>query len=59
MKTLLSQRLLAILGAMVISAIGVTPYETALAVHSLYSAVEAHSAGWVLAVHNAGVRLSI
>jgi hypothetical protein len=59
MKTSLPIRVLAVLGALVMSAIGMTPYEVAFAVRATYSAVEANSARWVLAVRNAGVPLRI
>jgi hypothetical protein len=52
MKTSPPTRVLAILGALVISMIGMTPYEAAFAIRAAYSAVEANWAGWVLAVRN-------
>jgi hypothetical protein len=50
MKTSPPTRVLAILGALVMSMIGITPYEAAFAIRAAYSAVEVNSAGWVLAV---------
>lgn len=55
MKTSLPTRVLATLGALLMTAIVMAPYEVAFGVRTAYSAAEANSAGWVLAVRNAGV----
>jgi hypothetical protein len=54
MKTSLTQRVLALFGAIVMSAIVIAPYEVAFAVRTAYSVVEANSAGWVVAISNVG-----
>ena len=55
MKTSPAIRVLAILGALLVSATGMTPYEVAFAVRATYSAVQANSPSWVLALRNATV----
>jgi hypothetical protein len=55
MRTSLFPRVLAFLGALVMSAIVIAPYEAAFAVRSVYSALEANSAGWLLAIRNTGL----
>jgi hypothetical protein len=59
MKASLSARALATLGALLMTAIVMAPYEVASGVRTAYSAAEANSAGWVLAVRNAGVPFRI
>jgi hypothetical protein len=59
MKASLFPRVLAFLGALVMSAIVIAPYEVAFAVRAVYSVVEANSAGWLLVVRNTGLQFRI
>ena len=52
MKALIVSRALSLLGAIIISAIQVAPYEVASAVHYAVAQVEGRSSDWLLAGRN-------